>query len=100
MEEMSKQEAEVNFSSPVEEAKYWREKVKMNNNLSFQLKLYYEITYTSPYIAIHGIFISQAIKLEKETKDVKEEFQEFQEGSRELEAELETQLEQVLSKTF
>jgi Skp family chaperone for outer membrane proteins len=61
MEEMSKQEAEVNFSSPVEEAKYWREK---------------------------------AIKLEKETKDVKEEFQEFQEGSRELEAELETQLEQ------
>jgi len=61
MEEMSKQEAEVIFSSPVEEAKYWREK---------------------------------AIKLEKETKDVKEEFQEFQEGSRELEAELETQLEQ------
>ena len=35
MEEMSKQEAEVNFSSPVEEAKYWREKVKMNNNFSF-----------------------------------------------------------------
>merc|ERR1712076_62894 len=35
-----------------------------------------------------------AIKLEKETKEVKDEFQEFQEGSRELEAELETQLEQ------
>ena len=31
MEEMSKQEAEVNFSSPVEEAKYWREKVKINS---------------------------------------------------------------------
>ena len=34
MEEMSKQESEVNFSSPVEEAKYWREKVKINNNSS------------------------------------------------------------------
>ena len=34
MEEMSKQEGEVNFSSPVEEAKYWREKVKINNNFS------------------------------------------------------------------
>ena len=58
------------------------------------------ITCTNPDIDIHGIFISQAIKLEKETKDVKEEFQEFQEGSRELEAELETQLEQVLSKIY
>merc|ERR1712079_768437 len=65
MEEMSKQEAEVIFSSPVEEAKYWREK---------------------------------AIKLEKETKDVKDEFDEFQEGSRELEHELETQLEQSEAK--
>ena len=39
--------------------------------------------------------ILQALELEKEAKEVKDEFQEFQEGSRELEAELETQLEQV-----
>ena len=32
MEEMSKQEAEVNFSSPIEEAKYWREKVNINSS--------------------------------------------------------------------
>merc|ERR1712156_1274562 len=36
--------------------------------------------------------------LEKEAKEIKEEFQEFQEGSRELELELETQLEQSEKK--
>jgi len=36
----------------------------------------------------------KAAVLEKEAKEIKEEFQEFQEGSRELELELETQLEQ------
>ena len=34
--------------------------------------------------------------MEREVKESREEFQEFQEGSRELEAELETQLEQVI----
>ena len=36
--------------------------------------------------------------LEKESKDIKDEFDEFQEGSRELEHELETQLEQSEAK--
>ena len=36
--------------------------------------------------------------LEKEAKEIKEEFEEFQEGSRELEHELETQLEQSETK--
>merc|ERR1712156_299495 len=36
--------------------------------------------------------------LEKEAKDIKDEFDEFQEGSRELEHELETQLEQSEAK--
>ena len=36
--------------------------------------------------------------LEQEAKDIKEEFVEFQEGSRELEHELETQLEQSEGK--
>lgn len=40
----------------------------------------------------------KAAILEKEAKEIKEEFQEFQEGSRELEAELETQLEQSEAK--
>ena len=57
MEEISRQEGEVNFSSPVEEAKYWREKVKINNNFS-PTKALYEITCTTPDIDIHGIFIS------------------------------------------
>lgn len=43
MEEMSKKEAEVNFSSPVEEAKYWREKsehkVKEYRSLSNRLQM-------------------------------------------------------------
>ena len=56
MEEMSKQEGEVNFSSPVEEAKYWREKVKINNN--FLLLKAFEITCTTPDNDIHGILIS------------------------------------------
>ena len=40
----------------------------------------------------------KAAVLEKEAKEIKEEFQEFQEGSRELELELETQLEQSEGK--
>jgi len=40
----------------------------------------------------------KAAFLEKEAKEIKEEFQEFQEGSRELELELETQLEQSEKK--
>ena len=40
----------------------------------------------------------KAAVLEKEAKEIKEEFQEFQEGSRELELELETQLEQSEAK--
>ena len=40
----------------------------------------------------------KATVLEKEAKEIKEEFQEFQEGSRELELELETQLEQSEGK--
>lgn len=58
---VSNKEAAIEFSSPGEELKYWRER---------------------------------ALDSEREAKEVKEEFQEFQEGSRELEAELETQLEQ------
>jgi len=49
------------FSSPAEEATYWKKK---------------------------------AAELTAELSETKEEFQEFQDGSRELEAELETQLEQ------
>jgi len=40
----------------------------------------------------------KAAVFEKEAKEIKEEFQEFQEGSRELELELETQLEQSEAK--
>ena len=40
----------------------------------------------------------RATVLEKEAKEIKEEFQEFQDGSRELELELETQLEQSEAK--
>lgn len=93
MEEATK---DVNFASPIEEAKYWREK---GRNVNGQLFMYYSkfnnfILNQCLYFMTYFL-IFQAIQLEKETKEVKEEFQEFQEGSRELEAELETQLEQV-----
>ena len=93
MEEATK---DINFASPIEEAKYWREKVR---NVNDELFMYYfkfnYISYVRPWVHMTYFPIFQAIQLEKETKEVKEEFQEFQEGSRELEAELETQLEQV-----
>ena len=41
---------------------------------------------------------NRVVALEKEAKDIKDEFDEFQEGSRELEHELETQLEQSEAK--
>lgn len=41
---------------------------------------------------------ARVASLEQEAKDTKEEFSEFQEGSRELEHELETQLEQSEGK--
>ena len=91
MEEATK---DINFASPIEEAKYWREKVR---NVNDELFIYYFNLNNSKEMPIFMTYfpIFQAIQLEKETKEVKEEFQEFQEGSRELEAELETQLEQV-----
>ncbi len=38
---------------------------------------------------------SKAVAFEKQAKDTKEEFDEYQEGSKELEAELEAQLDQA-----
>ena len=91
---MEESSTDLNFSSALEEAKYWREKVRYHLKCIFDVPLIKTKLSTSALISIEHYKL-QATQLEKETKEVKEEFQEFQEGSRELEAELETQLEQV-----
>ena len=95
---MEESSTDLNFSSALEEAKYWREKVRYHLQCISDFPLIQIVTGTKlPTNALISIKFKklQATQLEKETKEVKEEFQEFQEGSRELEAELETQLEQV-----
>ena len=54
-------------------------------------------TFASPQEEI-GYWKAKVAELELETKATKEEFDEFREGSRELEHELETQLEQLEAK--
>lgn len=54
-------------------------------------------TFASPEEEIQYLK-ERVVALEKEVKDTKDEFDEFQEGSRELEHELETQLEQSEAK--
>ena len=92
---MEESTTDHNFSSAIEEAKYWREKVRYHLQCISDFPLIQIVKLPTNALISIKFKKLQATQLEKETKEVKEEFQEFQEGSRELEAELETQLEQV-----
>ena len=71
------------FSSAAEEAQYWKKQAAEHQRAA---KVGCNIFLTSP---------SNMLSCQEATK----ELEEFQEGSRELEAELEAQLEQAESKT-